>query len=299
MKALLATIENRVQIPVLHTVRALDGQLIASDMDIETRFNSDQALENGLYNFKPLKQGIFSKSDIDPADFPEFNGFKVSIGTVKGVQLSDIEFILKAVSSEQTRYYLNGIAFDHVNMVATDGHRLHMIKGINSNLTGKPVIIPTKAIKLFIMACKESKATSFDIQFMDTKAQVKIGVYTITTRLIDGTFPDYNRVIPASHEYALPFKADSILDNYKKLMAMADGKARRVVLSGDKVTAKGDLGTYTCESGLIMPLDHEIHFNLTYLKESAMDSVMHYQDNGSPVMFTAGNRAAVLMPMRR
>jgi DNA polymerase-3 subunit beta len=300
MKTLLATIENRVDIPALHTIKAKGGTLISTDMDIETQFKVNLSdIKTGLYNFKPLKEGIYSLSDIDLADFPTFAPFGDTLHTVKAVKLADIEFVNIAVSKEETRYYLNGIAFDTENMVATDGHRLHLIPLATDSLKDKPALmIPRKAIKLFIMACKESKVSSFDIEFSEHKARAVIGNYTIITKLIDGTYPDYKRVIPSSHEYELEFKADSILKNYKKLKAIANGRSCAVKLSGDKVTAKSELGEYECESGLVMPLNKEIGFNLNYLKESAMDGILHFQDSVSPVMLKSGNRLAVLIPLR-
>jgi DNA polymerase-3 subunit beta len=309
MKTLLATIEKRVQVPVLHTIAQDKGVFVATDMDIETRLKTDlTGIKTGLYNFKPLKEGIYSVADMPMNDFPTF-GYKESVGTIKGVKLNDIEFVSIAMSTEQTRYYLNGIAFDSDNMIATDGHRLHIISHLTPALKDKSaLIIPSKAVKLFIMACKESKVTSFDIELLgESYVRAVIGDYTITSKLIDGTFPDYRRVIPASHEYKLEFKADSIVKNYKKLCAVSSGKSRAVKLSGDKVTAKSELGTFECESGVVMPkysdsegvvYSKEIGFNLNYLKESTFDSVMHFQDNTSPVMFKAGNRGAVLMPLR-
>lgn len=324
MKTLLATIENKVSIPVLSTVYFDNGIYLATDMDIQTRYKTDQERETGLYNVKPLKEGIYNKSDIDIKDFPVMP-YLESNAIVKNLKVKDLEFVSIAMSKEETRYYLNGIAFDSENMVATDGHRLHKVSGIESTglAIGETVknsfddgerycimskhIVPRKAIKLFIMACKEQKIDSFNIEFLDTRATAFIGNYVITTKLIDGTFPDYLRVIPKDYCHELEFKAESILDNYKKLKAMTSNKTCAVKLQGNKVTAKSEFGEYECLSGLIMPsytnddgesISHSIGFNLNYLKESAFDSTLHYKDSTSPVMLKAGNRLAVLMPLR-
>jgi len=117
-----------------------------------------------------------------------------------------------AISNEETRYYLNGI-FVHtmdvggktmLRAVATDGHRLARIEmAAPAGAAGMPgVIIPRKAVTE-VQKLIEDQEAAVTVEISPTKARFSFGDVVLITKLIDGTFPDYARVIPASNDKLL------------------------------------------------------------------------------------------------
>ncbi|MGL4438130.1 MAG: DNA polymerase III subunit beta, partial [Bosea sp. (in: a-proteobacteria)] len=117
-----------------------------------------------------------------------------------------------AVSTEETRYYLNGIYFHTLEVegnallraVATDGHRLARVDTpAPKGSAGMPgVIVPRKAVAE-IQKLLEGGETEVEVQLSATKIKVSIGDVVLTSKLIDGTFPDYGRVIPSGNDKRL------------------------------------------------------------------------------------------------
>lgn len=115
--------------------------------------------------------------------------------------LSSVEF---AISHEEVRYYLNGVyiaqAGKVLHFVATDGHRLAKVatpspKGTPKNLPG--VILPHKAVRLVLrMLAARAEDDAFSIGYSESRLTFRCGDVTLETKLVDGTFPDYERVIP-------------------------------------------------------------------------------------------------------
>src|SRR5262249_2394432 len=118
-----------------------------------------------------------------------------------------------AISTEETRYYLNGIYLHPLpdkkllRAVATDGHRLaraetEMPKGAE-RMSG--IILPRKAVQE-VRKLLDDIDQPIEIAVSDSKIRLDIGGIVLTSKLIDGTFPDYERVIPQTLGHVLSFE---------------------------------------------------------------------------------------------
>ena len=146
-----------------------------------------------------------------------------------------------AISTEETRYYLNGI-FLHapedapvLRGVATDGHRLaHVEVPLPSGAAGMPgVIIPRKAA-IEVDKLIESGDVTVDIALSNSKIRFAIRDTTLTSKLIDGTFPDYQRVIPVGNDKQMEVDCKSFKAAVDRVATISSEKSRAVKLEVQK-----------------------------------------------------------------
>ena len=144
-----------------------------------------------------------------------------------------------AISTEETRYYLNGIychALDaHLVAVATDGHRLARFKTpLPDGAAGMPgVIVPRLAVPLIESLLPEKG--DVDIALSVGKIMVQAGARRLTAKLVDGTFPDYQRVVPTGNPNVWTLETDALRATLDRVLTVAEGKSRAV-----KVTFQPD-----------------------------------------------------------
>nr|WP_047167225.1 DNA polymerase III subunit beta [Sphingomonas sp. Y57] len=225
-----------------------------------------------------------------------------------------------AISTEETRYYLNGIFF-HVQdegspvlkAAATDGHRLARVTIARPDgAEGMPdIIIPRKCVGELRKLLDEVDG-SVDITLSSTKIRFGLGTAILTSKLIDGTFPDYNRVIPTANDKLLKIDPKSFMEGVDRVATIASEKTRAVkmALDRDKIT----LSVTSPENGTAaeeVPGDYaapgfEIGFNARYLLDILGqidgDTVeVHLADAAAPTLIRENDKAPalyVLMPMR-
>lgn len=229
-----------------------------------------------------------------------------------------------AISTEETRYYLNGI-FLHVTdddepvlkAAATDGHRLaRFTLARPDGAEGMPdVIVPRKAVGELRKLLEEALDGSVQIDLSASKIRFTLsgeGGVVLTSKLIDGTFPDYSRVIPTGNDKLLTVDPKLFFQGVDRVATIATEKTRAVKmgLDADKVTlsvtspdngnaAEELMGSYSSD-----PM--EIGFNANYLKDilNQFDSEeieLHLADAGAPTLIRENEASPalyVLMPMR-
>ncbi|MCA0911201.1 DNA polymerase III subunit beta [Qipengyuania gaetbuli] len=229
-----------------------------------------------------------------------------------------------AISTEETRYYLNGI-FLHVSdedqpvlkAAATDGHRLaRFTLPRPAGAEGMPdVIVPRKAVAELRKLLEEKMDGNVQIDLSASKIRFTLGGeggVVLTSKLIDGTFPDYSRVIPTGNDKLLKLDPRTFHEGVDRVATIATEKTRAVKmgLEKDKVVltvTSPDNGTATEE----LPAEYgadgfEIGFNASYLKDILgqidSDSVeIHLADAGAPTLIRKDDNSPalyVLMPMR-
>lgn len=222
-----------------------------------------------------------------------------------------------AISSEETRYYLMGIflhvADDQLKAAATDGHRLARVTVAKPDgADGMPdVIIPKKCVGELRKLLDEVEGT-VEVSLSPTKVRFVLGHAVLTSKLIDGTFPDYNRVIPTANDKLLKLDPKSFSAGVDRVATIASEKTRAVkmALDRDRVTlsvTSPESGTATEE----LPADYgadglEIGFNARYLLDILGqidgDSVeVHLADAAAPTLLRENDKSSalyVLMPMR-
>jgi len=225
-----------------------------------------------------------------------------------------------AISTEETRYYLNGI-FLHVaddgepvlKAAATDGHRLARVTVPRPDgADGMPdIIIPRKCIAELRKLLDEVEGT-VHVDLSPTKIRFGLGSAILTSKLIDGTFPDYSRVIPTGNDKLLRIDPRSFEEGVDRVSTIATDKTRAVklALERDKVTlsvTSPENGTAAEEvSGDYASDAMEIGFNARYLLDILGqiegDAVeVHLADAAAPTLIRENDRSPalyVLMPMR-
>jgi DNA polymerase-3 subunit beta len=229
-----------------------------------------------------------------------------------------------AISTEETRYYLNGI-FLHVSdddqpvlkAAATDGHRLaRFTLPRPEGAAGMPdVIVPRKAVAELRKLLEEALDGNVQIDLSASKIRFTLGGeggVVLTSKLIDGTFPDYSRVIPTGNDKLLKLDPRSFYQGVDRVATIATEKTRAVKMGLDKdrvtlTVTSPDNGTASEEIAADYGADAiEIGFNASYLKDilAQIDSdtvEIHLADAGAPTLIRKDENSPalyVLMPMR-
>jgi DNA polymerase-3 subunit beta len=222
-----------------------------------------------------------------------------------------------AISTEETRYYLMGIflhvADDALKAAATDGHRLARVTVAKPDgADGMPdVIVPRKCVAELRKLLDELEGT-VEVSMSPTKIRFGLGSAVLTSKLIDGTFPDYNRVIPTGNDKLLKLDPKSFAQGVDRVSTIASEKTRAVKMTvdRDKVTlsvTSPESGTATEEIAADYGSDTiEIGFNARYLLdilgEIDGDTVeVHLADAAAPTLLRENDSSSalyVLMPMR-
>ncbi len=224
-----------------------------------------------------------------------------------------------AISTEETRYYLNGIYLHQpegeamLRAVATDGHRLARWQGaLPAGAEGMPgTIIPRKCVAE-VRKLLDERDGDVQIALSAGKIQFRIGAALLTSKLIDGTFPDYSRVIPTANDRLLRIDPATLAEGVDRVTAIASEKTRAVklTLDRDRVT----LSVTSPENGTAsedVPADYDapsfdVGFNSRYLLDIlgqlSGDMVeVHMADAAAPTLIREDGEASalyVLMPMR-
>jgi DNA polymerase-3 subunit beta len=226
-----------------------------------------------------------------------------------------------AISTEETRYYLNGVhlhaktvgSVGVLRAVATDGHRLALVENdLPDGAAGMPaVIVPRKTVGE-LRRLLDDVDGMVSVSVSDAKIRFDLGRAVLTSKLIDGAFPDYERVIPKNNEKVLVLDNRSFAEAVDRVQTISAEKSRSVKLSveGDRLT----LAVNNPEAGQAveeLSVDYQadpinIGFNAKYLLDVAgqiegTEAELRFSDAASPTLILdRGDEAAqyVLMPLR-
>jgi DNA polymerase-3 subunit beta len=291
-----------------------------AEVSLDTGDGSQLALKSGRSRFtlQVLPEADFP--DLTTGEFP--TRFSLPASTLKKL----IDRTQFAISTEETRYYLNGIYLHAVTVskkpmlraVATDGHRLAQAQveapDGAEKMTG--VIVPRKAVGE-IQKLVESGDGNIDVEISDTKIRVTIAAaggseVVLTSKLIDGTFPDYVRVIPQGNDKVMKVERAAFAEAVDRVSTISSerGRAVKLGLADGKMTLSvnnPDSGSAVEELGVDYSGDDiEIGFNSRYLLDVASQletasAEFRFADPGSPTLILdqgAADALYVLMPMR-
>lgn len=206
-----------------------------------------------------------------------------------------------AISTEETRYYLNGVFLQPTAATATDGHRLSTVKADLPEFQAG--ILPHKLVELL-------PAGQVSFSMSGAKVRIEKDGAVIVSKLIDGQFPDYQRVIPSGNDKLVAVDRDSLMRAVDRVAVISDDRARAVKLSiapGQvELAVRGD-----AEANDVVETDYsgepvDIGFNAKYLRD-VLGSMpvgpvtLALNDGGAPALFTSSAQDGlriVLMPMR-
>jgi len=354
-----SVVERRNTIPILSNVMIEAGKsalkLTATDLDIEIvesipadilRNGSATAPAHMLYDIvRKLPDGAqvqvelltseggrlavsagssrFELSCLPKEDFPQMaagtlpHRFRLAADDLKRI----VDKTRFAISTEETRYYLNGIyihaAKDStppvMRAVATDGHRLARYElDLPDGAAQIPgVIIPRKTVGELRKLLDDADG-AIEISLSDTKIQFSFNGVELTSKLIDGNFPPYERVIPSGNDKALALEAKEFSQSVDRVSTISADKTRAVKLNigKDKVTlsvVNPESGTATEDVGATYSAAAlEIGFNARYLLDitgqiEGKEVRFLLSDAGSPAIIEDAEDARtlyVLMPLR-
>jgi DNA polymerase-3 subunit beta len=355
-------VEKKSTMPILSHVllEAKKGQLVVSATDLDLAVSSEheqgcEILKEGsvavsarhLYeivralpeqqvtlkkahnNYLEVKSGPseFRIVGLPAEDFPALPRFeKVPFADVDAAALLDmIERTFFAVSTDETRYNLNGVYFEPsaeaLRLVATDGHRLSLVErkmGASFGLK-KGVILPKKGLqelrKLLAEAAESGEEKpETKLGFVENSAIVRRPGVVLSMRLIEGLFPDYRQVIPKQGEKVVKLGRDRFQETLRRVSLLSTDKAHAVKLELGKGTLRvlsqnPDLG----EAKEEVPVEYagealKIGFNARYILDvlqvlKSKDVSLELADDLSPGVVRGADEAdagftSVVMPMR-
>jgi DNA polymerase-3 subunit beta len=291
-------------------------------IDILRTMPSDQSVSlESSQNKLILKGGKsrFTLQSLPAEDFPLVQEaanfgpvFSVPQKTLKAL-LSQVSF---AMAVHDIRYYLNGILFvaegKQLSLVATDGHRLAFSSAtLDVEVPRQEVILPRKTV-LEMQRLLSDKEGAIEMQFAGNQAKFSFEGMEFVTKLVEGKFPDYNRVIPKNHKNIITLGRTTLLASLQRTAILTSEKFKGVRLNIEPGTLRVASNNAEQEEAMDeLDIDYagdaiEIGFNVTYLIDAltnmAQDMVkIELADSNSSALLTIPDDAAfkyVVMPMR-
>jgi DNA polymerase III subunit beta len=291
-------------------------------IDILRSMPSDQSVSLESSQNKLILKGGKSKFTLQtlPAeDFPLVQE-SASFGPVFSVPQKTLKDLLSQVSFAMAvhdiRYYLNGILFvaegKQLSLVATDGHRLAFAGAtLDVEVPRQEVILPRKTV-LELQRLLSDVEGNIEMQFANNQAKFSFGGMEFVTKLVEGKFPDYNRVIPKNHKNSITMGRAPLLASLQRTAILTSEKFKGVRLNIEANTLRVASNNAEQEEAVDeLDIDYagdeiEIGFNVTYLIDALanMDQEMvklELADSNSSALFTIPDNATfkyVVMPMR-
>ena len=291
-------------------------------IDILRSMPSDQTVSlESAQNKLILKGGKsrFTLQTLPAEDFPLVQE-AASYGPVFSVPQKVLKELLGQVSFAMAvhdiRYYLNGILFvaegKQLSLVATDGHRLAFSSAtLDVEVPKQEVILPRKTV-LEMQRLLSDKEGAIEMQFASNQAKFSFEGMEFVTKLVEGKFPDYNRVIPKNHKNIITLGRVPLLASLQRTAILTSEKFKGVRLNIEPGTLRVASNNAEQEEAVDeLDIDYsgdaiEIGFNVTYLIDALanmdQDMVkMELADSNSSALLTIPDDAAfkyVVMPMR-
>ena len=327
-KVEITATDLEIQIKTLTEVKKVieEGEITVSARKMSELCRSlpdNEALEFDLNNGKLTVSSKNFHADfatISALDFPELeskeetNSLSISSSALQRL-LNKTAFCM---ASQDVRYYLNGLLVEYkggeVNAVATDGHRLALATSpLDKTITidGERQILPRKAV-LELSKILRQENEDIKITFGNSSLSIQDENLDFSTKLIDGKFPDYEKVLPSGEPNSLEVSKESLQSALSRASVLSNEKYRGVRFALDKNTLKLTANNPEKESAEeLLDVNYngnpmEIGFNIGYLLdvlgtiETDNVELNFYGEESSCLIREPGNQAEVyvIMPMR-
>jgi len=246
----------------------------------------------------------------ESADFGP--AFSVPQKTLRGL-IAQVHF---AMAVHDIRYYLNGILFvaegKSLTLVATDGHRLALAQAtLEADIPKQEVILPRKTV-LELQRLLKDEDTPLEMRFAPNQAKFSFGGMEFVSKLVEGKFPDYNRVIPKNHKNKVTLGRGPLLQSLQRAAILTSEKFKGVRVNIEPGTLRIASSNAEQEEAMEeLEIDYggdaiEIGFNVTYLIDALTNMgqemvTVELQDTNSSALITVPDQAGfkyVVMPMR-
>jgi DNA polymerase-3 subunit beta len=352
LQAVSGIVERRQTLPILANVlvEQKDGRLFMTATDLEMQITAhsdlagkqDQSVTVAARKLQDLLRALpddatlnvdttasrmtvranrsrFNLQTLPAGDYPRISLAQEQQQTIKLPQ-RDFRGLLKlaefAMAQQDIRYYLNGMLLvvdkGSLQTVATDGHRLSYASlSVPGNYTRQEVILPRKTV-LEVGKLLEESDDELTIDLLANQVRFRFANIELVSKVVDGKFPDYNRVIPTGHSKQIEISRTELLQALQRAAILSNEKFRgvRIVLGADQLKI---ICTNSEQEEAEEELEIEykgealdIGFNITYLLDvlhnlATERVLLAFGDANSSALITMPDRADykyVVMPMR-
>ena len=350
LQAAIGVVERRQTMPILANVllSAKDNRLAVTATDLEVELVAGADIKSGsdgaitvpgrklLDICRSLPDGAkitvsqegervqlragksrFTLSSLPAAEFPVIE--EMNVQQTLDIPQADLKRLLDkthfSMAQQDVRYYLNGMLLETdgkmLRSVATDGHRLALCEmGLASKGKGQQIIVPRKGV-LELQRLLGSEGT-VSLTIGSNHIRVQIGEIRFTSKLIDGRFPEYSRVIPANPPRSVLADRDILRSALQRTAILSNEKYRgiRLALKGNSMTLQAhNPEQEEAEEEIEVQYDGddlEVGFNVNYLLdaiaaiEGSEVEIGLTDANSSCLIHAPGNNSSryVVMPMR-
>lgn len=277
--------------PVINAGMVKDGSIFVTDLETNIRIDNT-GLSDGMKDLSVIS--LTDKTlDMDVGDFPMLqfdesdNHFKVS--------LVELKELLDHTSTDETRIYLNGVAFIENELVGCNGHVLKVIETEYKN-GFESSILPRTSLKIVLDIAKKAKVKEVIVQVSDSYFTTRIDNVTISGRIITREYPKYKAVIPSKTSKSFDLSELPKLVDIKPLLnprthgVIVESKNGNVVLRVKDHDVTFDIGKSVDEFTL--------GFNFKYLQLVGNNKTLMFNNELSPVVIKNGNSTNVVMPLK-
>ena len=325
----LTTSDLEIQVRTSATLGGDAGQFATTVgarklIDILRTLPADQVVSLSASQNKLTLQGgksRFTLQTLPAEDFPlvqEAADYGPAFSVPQKVLRGLIDQVHFAMAVHDIRYYLNGILFvaegKKLTLVATDGHRLALAQAtLEAEIPKQEVILPRKTVLELMRLLKDGKEEdAIEMRFAGNQAKFAFSGMEFVTKLVEGKFPDYNRVIPKNHRNSVTLGRAPLLASLQRAAIMTSDKFKGVRVNIEPGLLRiASSNAEQEEAKEELEIDYngdaiEIGFNVTYLMDALanMDQDMvkvELQDANASALITLPERddfKYVVMPMR-
>jgi DNA polymerase-3 subunit beta len=261
----------------------------------------------------------FTLQTLPAEDFPLVNE-SAEFGPVFSVPQKTLKTLINqvhfAMAVHDIRYYLNGILFvaegKQLTLVATDGHRLGLAQAqLETDIPKQEVILPRKTV-LELQRLLKDEDTPIEMRFAGNQARFNFSGLEFVTKLVEGKFPDYNRVIPKNHQNAVILGRTTLLASLQRAAILTSEKFKGVRVNIEPGLLRiASSNAEQEEAKEEIEIDYEgdsieVGFNVTYLMDALSNIVqdmvkIELQDGNASALITVPDQTGfkyVVMPMR-